>query len=208
LSKLAPAVRITYERRRQGMPSQAEEGTMRKIVAWLISSLDGVVESPESWSSPYMNEEVNARIGAEMAPAGSVLLGRRTYQEMAAFWPQQDGNPFADYLNNSTKYVVSATLDTLEWANSRLVTGDIAEEVAALKQQPAEDLLVLGSPTLVRSLLRLELLDEVTLNICPIVLGSGLRLFDGSIDQLPLELVESTAYGTGVLRVSYQPAKG
>jgi dihydrofolate reductase len=189
------------------MPSQTEEGTMRKIVAWLISSLDGVVESPERWGSPYMNEEVNAEIGAGMAPAGSVLLGRRTYQEMAAYWPQQHGNPFADYLNHSTKYVVSTTLDTLEWANSRLVTGDLATELAALKQQPGEDLLVLGSPTLVRSLLREGLLEELTLNICPIVLGSGLRLFDETTDHLPLKLVESRSYGTGVLRVSYQPAR-
>jgi dihydrofolate reductase len=189
------------------MPSQTEEATMRRIVAWLISSLDGVVESPESWSSPYMNDEVNAEIGAGMAPAGSVLLGRRTYQEMAAYWPQQDGNPFADYLNNSTKYVVSATLDTLEWANSHLVTGDLAEELATLKQQPGESLLVLGSPTLVRSLLRQGLLDELTLNICPIVLGSGLRLFNGSTDHLPLKLVEATTYSSGVLRARYQPAK-
>jgi dihydrofolate reductase len=107
------------------MPSQTMEETMRKIVAWLISSLDGVVESPESWSSPYMNDEVNAEIGAGMAPAGSVLLGRRTYQEMAGYWPQQDGNPFADYLNNLTKYVVSATLDSLAWGNSLIVTFDI-----------------------------------------------------------------------------------
>jgi dihydrofolate reductase len=126
---------------------------------------------------------------------------------MAAYWPQQDGNPFADYLNNSTKYVVSTTLDTLEWANSRLVTGDLATELAALKQQPGENLLVLGSPTLVRSLLREGLLDELTLNICPIVLGSGLRLFDETTDHLPLKLVESRSYGTGVLRVSYQPAR-
>jgi dihydrofolate reductase len=190
------------------MPSQTMEETMRKIVAWLISSLDGVVESPESWSSPYMNDEVNAEISAAMAPAGSVLLGRRTYQEMAGYWPQQDGNPFADYLNNSTKYVVSATLDSLAWGNSRLVTGDLAEELAVLKQQPGENLLVLGSPTLVRSLMRQGLLDELTLNICPIVLGSGLRLFDGSTDHLPLQLVESATYGTGVLRVGYRPARG
>jgi dihydrofolate reductase len=190
------------------MPSQTEEETMRKIVAWLISSLDGVVESPERWSSPYMNDEVNAEIGAGMAPTGSVLLGRRTYQEMADYWPHQNGNPFADYLNNSPKYVVSATLDTLEWANSHLVTGDLAEEVARLKQQPGEDLLVLGSPTLVRSLLRDQLLDVLTLNICPIVLGSGLRLFDGSTDQVRLELVEATTYSTGVLRAGYQPARG
>jgi dihydrofolate reductase len=177
---------------------------MGRITAWLISTVDGVVGAPERWSPPYMNE-VNAETGAGMAAPGSVLLGRRTYQEMAAFWPYQEGNPFADYLNKSTKYVVSATLDTLEWANSRLVTGDLAEEVATLKRQVGEDLLVLGSPSLVRWLLRQGLLDDLTLNVCPIVLGSGLRLFDQTT-ELRLELVEARTYGTGVLRVVYRPA--
>jgi dihydrofolate reductase len=187
------------------MPGRAEEGTMGRIAAWLISTVDGVVGAPERWSSPYMNEEVNAEIGAGLPAQGRVLLGRRTYQEMAAYWPHQEGNPFADYLNTSTKYVVSATLDTLGWANSRLVTGDLAEEVAALKRQSDEVLQVLGSPSLVRWLLRQGLLDDLTLNVCPIVLGSGLRLFDETTDRLRLELVEATTYGTGVLRVRYAP---
>jgi dihydrofolate reductase len=189
------------------MPGRTEEGTMRKVVSWLISSLDGVVEQPEAWSSPYM-DEVNAEAGAGMAPTGTVLLGRRTYQDMAAFWPHQEGNPFADYLNSSTKYVVSATLDHLEWANSVLVTGDVGDKVAELKRQPGEDLLVLGSPTLVRSLLGQGLLDALTLNICPIVLGSGQRLFDTTTDHLRLDLVEANTYGSGLLRVRYQPARG
>jgi dihydrofolate reductase len=180
---------------------------MRKIVAWLISSLDGVVESPEKWSAPYFNDEVNAEIGAGVASAGAVLLGRRTYQEFADYWPHQGSDvPFADYLNNSPKYVVSATLDTLEWANSSLVTGDLAQELATLRQQPGENLQILGSPTLVRSLLRQGLLDELVLNICPIVIGAGLRLFDETTDHVRLELIESTTYSTGVLRVGYQPA--
>jgi dihydrofolate reductase len=102
---------------------------------------------------------------------------------------------------------VSAALDTLPWANSSLVTGDLAEEVAKLKQQPGGNLQILGSPTLVRSLLRLGLLDELVLNVCPIVLGSGLRLFDQTSDRVRLELVESATYSTGVLRVGYQPAR-
>jgi dihydrofolate reductase len=180
---------------------------MRTITAWMISSLDGVVEKPERWSSPYMNEEVNTEIGAGMAPAGTLLLGRRTYQDMVSYWPHQGSDvPFADYMNNSTKYVVSATLDTLEWANSHLVSGDLGEEVGKLKQQPGDNLLILGSPTLVRSLLGLGLLDELILNICPIVLGSGLRLFDDTTDQTRLELVESKTYGTGVLRAGYHRA--
>jgi dihydrofolate reductase len=180
---------------------------MRTITAWMISSLDGVVEKPERWSSPYMNEEVNAELGAGMAPAGTLLLGRRTYQDMINYWPHQGSDvPFADYMNNSTKHVVSATLDTLEWANSHLVTGDLAEEVGKLKQQPGDNLLILGSPTLVRSLLRLGLLDELTINICPIVLGSGLRLFDDTTGEVRLELVESRTYSTGVLRTRYRRA--
>ena len=180
---------------------------MGTITAWMISSLDGVVEKPERWSSPFMNEEVNAELVAGMAPAGTLLLGRRTYQDMVSFWPHQGSDvPFADYMNNSTKYVVSATLDALEWANSHLVTGDLAEQVGKLKQQPGDDLLILGSPTLVRSLLGLGLLDELILNLCPIVLGSGLRLFDDTTDQVRLELVESKTYGTGVLRAGYHRA--
>jgi dihydrofolate reductase len=101
---------------------------------------------------------------------------------------------------------VSATLDTLEWDNAHLVTGDVTEEVGRLKQQPGDNLLILGSPTLVRSLLGLWLLDELTLNICPIVLGSGLRLFDDTTDRMRLELVESRAYSTGVLRAGYRRA--
>ena len=178
---------------------------MRKVVAWMISSLDGVVENPEAWGTPYMGE-VSAEIGAGLSSEGTVLLGRRTYQDMAAYWPHQDGDPLADYLNNSTKYVVSATLDTLEWANSRLVTGNVGEQVAKLKQEPGEDLLILGSPTLVRSLLGQGLLDELTLNLCPILLGSGLRLFDGTTGRSPLRLAGSETHGTGVLTVRYQPA--
>jgi dihydrofolate reductase len=154
-----------------------------------------------------MDEEVNAELGAGMAPAGALLLGRRTYQDMIAYWPHQGSDvPFADYMNNSTKHVVSATLDTLEWANSHLVSGDLAEEVGKLRRQPGDNLLILGSPTLVRSLLGLGLLDELTINICPIVLGSGLRLFDDTTGQLRLELVESRTYGTGVLRARYRRA--
>jgi dihydrofolate reductase len=178
---------------------------MRKVVAWMISSLDGVVENPEAWSTPYMGE-VSAEIGAGLASEGTVLLGRRTYQDMAAYWPHQHGDPMADYLNNSTKYVVSATLDTLEWANSRLVTGDVGEQVAKLKREPGEDLRILGSPMLVRSLLGQGLLDELTLNLCPILLGSGLRLFDGTTGRSRLRLAGSETHGTGVLTVRYQPA--
>jgi dihydrofolate reductase len=181
---------------------------MRKIVSWLISSLDGVVEQPESWGSPYLDDEVNAANGAGMAQSGAVLLGRRTYQDMVRFWPHQGSDvPWADWLNDSPKHVVSATLtEPLEWKHSTLVKGDVVEEVTRLKREPGDPILVLGSPMLVRTLLGAGLVDELTLNLCPIVLGSGLRLFDGTTGQVRLDLVGSTAFGTGLLAARYRPA--
>jgi dihydrofolate reductase len=101
---------------------------MRRIVAGLFMSLDGVVESPEKWQSPYFDEEMGAEIGAQMAAADTLLLGRRTYEEFAAFWPQQRGDAGpADFMNNTPKVVVSTTLDTVEWEGSRLLRGDVVE---------------------------------------------------------------------------------
>jgi dihydrofolate reductase len=180
---------------------------MRRIVAGLAMSLDGVVESPNQWGMPYFDDEVMEVISAGVAQADAVLLGRRTYLEFAELWPNQGSDvPMADFLNNSPKHVVSSTLGTLEWTNSRLVTGDLAEELTKLKQQPGKNILIPGSPALVRSLLRDGLLDELALNICPIVVGSGMRLFDETTDHLRLDLVESRTYRTGVVGVGYQPA--
>jgi dihydrofolate reductase len=181
---------------------------MRKIVAGLLISLDGVVESPGKWGfSRYFSDEMSEGIAAGMAQADAVLLGRRTYLEFAELWPNQGSDVLmADFLNGSPKYVVSSTIDTLEWANSSLVAGDLAEELTKLKQQPGKNILIPGSPTLVRSLLRDGLLDELSLNICPLVVGSGMRLFDQMTAQVPLHLVESTTLRNGVLGVTYQPA--
>jgi dihydrofolate reductase len=180
---------------------------MRKVVAGLFISLNGVVEAPEKWQLPYLNDEFYAVIGAASAQSDAILLGRRTYLEFAELWPNQGSDvPMADYMNNTPKHIVSSTLDTLEWANSSLVTGDLTEEVAKLKQQPGKNILIPGSPRLVRSLLRDGLLDELSLMILPIVVGSGMRFFDGITDQVRLKLVESTTLSTGVLSVTYQPA--
>ncbi len=181
---------------------------MRKIVAGLFISLDGVVETPDRWRSRYFTAEIAEMMAAGIAQADAVLMGRRLYQEFAGYWPNQGGDvPMADFLNQTPKYVVSATLDTpLEWANSRLITGDLAEELTKLKQRPGKNIQIPGSPTLVRSLLRDGLLDELALLICPVVVGSGLRLFDGMTRQVELELVESRTFSTGALSATYQPA--
>ena len=180
---------------------------MRKIVAGLLISLDGVAESPNEWGfSQYFNDEMAKGIAAGIAQADAVLLGRRTYLEFVKIWPNQGSDVLmADFLNHSPKYVVSSTLKRLEWANSRLVTGSLADELTKLKARPGKNILIPGSPTLVRSLLRDGLLDELNLNICPVLVGSGMRLFEGIADQERLKLVDSRTLSNGVLGVTYQP---
>ena len=180
---------------------------MRKIVAGLFLSLDGVVESPDQWHFPYFNDEMGEAVGTQMAAADTMLLGRVTYQEFAGYWPQQssDVEP-ADYMNNTPKLVVSTTLDTVEWQNSTLIKGNVAQELTRLKQEPGKNISVVGSATLVRSLLREDLLDELRLLVHPIVVGRGKRLFEDGGGQKALKLVESKTFSTGVLSLTYQPA--
>ena len=180
---------------------------MRKIVAGLFISLDGVVEAPDRWRSRHFTSEMADALTVGVAEADAILLGRRLYQEFAAYWPQQGSEvTMADFLNLTPKYVVSSTLDTpLEWANSRLVTGDLAEALTKLKEQPGRNIQVPGSPTLVRSLLREGLLDELSLWIFPVVVGSGMRLFDGTTGHMELELVGSRTFSSGVLSATYRP---
>jgi dihydrofolate reductase len=192
------------------MQDRTKEFSMRKVVAWELVSLDGVMESPERWSFQFHNDEMAEANASGMAAADAMLFGRVTYQEFAAFWPYQNSaeQPFTDYLNNTLKYVVSTTLEEpLEWQNSTLIKDDVAEVVAGLKQQPGKDIGIVGSGTLVRSLLRDGLLDELGLVIHPIVLGSGKRLFEEGGDQKVLELVDSKTFSTGVLNLTYRPAQ-
>jgi dihydrofolate reductase len=187
-----------------------EEVLMRKVVASEFVSLDGVVESPEKWHFPYFNDQMGDAIGAAMATSDAMLMGRVLYEEWAAFWPKQDPdeNPVAARMNGVRKYVVSTTLEEpLEWENSTLIGDNIAEEISKLKEQPGKDISISGSPTLVRSLLEEDLLDELRLMVHPIVVGSGKRLFEDGGDQKALQLVDSKIFSTGVLYLSYQPAQ-
>ena len=183
---------------------------MRKVVASEFVSLDGVVESPEKWHFPYFNDQMGDAIGAAMASSDAMLMGRVLYEEWAAFWPNQDPdeNPVAARMNGVRKYVVSTTLEEpLEWQNSTLIGDNVAEEISRLKEQPGKDISISGSPTLVRSLLEEDLLDELRLMVHPIVVGSGKRLFEDGGDQKALQLVDSKIFSTGVLYLSYQPAQ-
>ena len=180
---------------------------MRKTVAGILMTLDGVVESPEKWQPRYFDDELGELIEAEAANADAMLLGRRTYEEFAAFWPSQNGDePMADYMNDTPKYVVSSTLTELDWRNSILVSGNVAETVDALKRQPGGNIQIYGSPTLVRSLLRDGLLDQLDLLVHPIVVGGGQRLFENGNYGTVLTLVASRTFGTGVLALTYAPA--
>src|SRR5215218_4216300 len=183
---------------------------MRKVVALELVSLDGVMESPERWSFQFQNDEMAEANASGMAAADAMLFGRLTYQEFAAFWPYQNSaeQPFTDYLNKTSKYVVSTTLqEPLQWQNSTLIKGNLAEEIAKLKRQPGKDITSLGSGTLVRSLLADDLLDEFRLMVHPVVLGSGKRLFEEGGDQKALELVDAKTFSIGVLYLTYRPAQ-
>jgi dihydrofolate reductase len=181
---------------------------MREIIAGLFMTLDGVTESPEKWSFPYFNDEVGQVIGSSMESSDTILLGRRTYEEFAEYWPDKTAadDPFADYINDTPKLVVSTTLKTLEWRNSSLIQGDVMEEIAKLKRQPGKKISMTGSVTLVGSLLSAGLLDELSLLVSPIVLGSGKRLFGNGGSPVGLKVIDSKTLTNGVLSLVYGPA--
>jgi dihydrofolate reductase len=177
---------------------------MRKLTASFFVSLDGVVESPEKWHFPYFSEEMGAVIGAAISSADAFLLGRRTYEQWAAYWPEQPAeNPMAQSINGLPKYVASQTLDKVEWQNSTLLRGDVGDEVAKLKKQPGGDIAISGSATLVRSLLAAGLIDELRLMLHPLVVGSGDRLFPNGSVPTPLELRGSQELPNGVVDLAY-----
>ena len=181
---------------------------MRKMVAGLFISLDNVSETPDQWHFPYFNDEMGEAVDKQMAASDAMLLGRVTYQEFASYWPNQSSADvdIADHMNNTPKFVVSSTLDSVEWQNSTLIKGDVAAELTKLKQQPGRDISIVGSGTLVRTLLRDGLLDELQLLVHPIVVGRGKRLFTDESGQKPLQLVDAKTFSTGVLSLTYRPA--
>jgi dihydrofolate reductase len=191
---------------------------MRKVVVFTSVTLDGVMQAPGrsdedtrggfghgGWALPY-NDEVMGKVVAEsMAGSGSLVLGRRTYQDFYGYWPKQTGNPFTEVLDSTRKYVASTTLaEPLPWRNSTLLEGDAADAVARLKREQGEDLTVLGSGELVQSLRRRDLVDEYVLLLHPLVLGTGRRLFPDGGGPASLRLTGSTATTTGVIIATYQ----
>jgi dihydrofolate reductase len=179
---------------------------MRKIVAGLMMSVDGVVEAPEAWTGPYFSPEIGQAVGSIMAAGDTMLLGRVTYQTFAASFSGNTTDPMAVQMTATPKVVVSTTLENAEWENSTLIRDDVAAQIARLKGQPGKNINISGSATLVAWLLRQGLLDELNLLLFPVVVGHGKRLFGGDGSPAGLTLSRHEAFGTGVVQLIYSPA--
>jgi dihydrofolate reductase len=194
---------------------------MRKIIVHEFITLDGVIQAPGGadedteggfvhggWTLPYWHDDIGQHFDQTMTQADTLLLGRKTWQiHGGAFEPMPAGDPFGDVMNGIRKVVVSNTLKSATaWRNSTLISGDVVEEVRTLKEQPGKNILIDGSSVLIHTLAEHDLVDEYSLHVYPVVLGSGKRLFpDGK--RLNLKLIESKALPTGVVFQRYQPVK-
>lgn len=180
---------------------------MRKIVSGLFISLDGVIENPNEWTGEYFNDQVGQAVGSMIAEQDVMLLGRVTYDEFAAYWPQQTGD-MAEVMNGNAKCVVSGSLKSADWQNTTLIPRDrYLAEITELKQRPGKNIGMTGSATLVAALLREGLIDELHLLVFPLVLGSGKRLFrEDPTGKLPLNLIGSEVFETGVVHLTYAKA--
>lgn len=189
---------------------------MRKLVVNTFMSLDGVMQSPGGpdedptggfthggWGVNYFDDEMMEQM-SESSPY-ELLLGRGTYEIFAAHWPHDEG-PIADHLNSTRKHVASTTLGQLDWNNSTLITGDVADYVAALKTEDGPEIQVHGSPGLIQTLLQHDLIDEYRMWIFPVVIGTGKRFFGDGAIPAGLKLVDSRATKTGVTVNTYERA--
>ena len=178
---------------------------MRKIVAGLMMSVDGVVEAPETWTGPYFSSEIRQAVGSLMANGDTMLLGRVTYQTFAASFAGNTSDSMAAQMNAIPKVVVSATLGQADWKNSALIRHDVPQEITRLKEQPGQNINISGSATLVAWLLSQGLLDELNLMQFPVVVGHGKRLFGSTDSQARLALDHCEAFSTGVVQLVYRP---
>jgi len=189
---------------------------MRELIVNAFLTLDGVMQAPGGpeedpsgdfehggWSFGYWDEQMQGVMGESMSKPFDIVLGRKTYELFAAFWPNSD-DPGAEPLNRATKHVASTTRKELEWENSRLIEGGVPDGVRALKEEEGPELQVHGSSNLIQSLLEHGLIDEFRLWIFPLVLGKGKRLFDGGTVPAGFELASSQVSSTGVIMATYR----
>ena len=190
---------------------------MRKLVVSTFLTLDGVMQAPGGpeedptggfthggWSVTHWDDDMASHMGEVMGKPFDLLLGRKTYEIFAAHWPHAGDDPGAAELNSATKHVASRTLDKVEWQNSKLIEGDVPEQVARIKEEDGPELQVHGSADLIQTLLEHDLVDEFNLMIFPVVLGSGKRLFGDGAIPAGLKLVDSKVSSTGVFLARYR----
>jgi dihydrofolate reductase len=185
---------------------------MRKITAGLFMSLDGVVEAPDQWHFPYFNEEMGDAVGATLGQVDTMLFGRKTYDSFAGAWPEREAAGeedahFAKVLGDARKIVASNQQLEFTWRNSEQLEGDLVEAVTALKNEGEGTIGMSGSVSVVRQLLAAGLLDELHLLVHPIAVRKGMRLFDEGDETIPLTLISSETFSTGVLNLVYAPAE-
>ncbi|MEO8287346.1 MAG: dihydrofolate reductase family protein [Chloroflexota bacterium] len=190
---------------------------MRKLVTSTFVTLDGIMQAPGGpgeddsggfrsggWSVNYWDDMMAQVMGETFAKRPELLLGRKTYEIFASYWPNAKDEPGADNLNNAKKYVVSRTLDKVEWNNSTLISGDVVKEITRLKELDGPELQVHGSSNLIQTLLKHSLIDELQLLIFPVAIGSGKRLFGEGTNPSDFKLVDSKTSSTGVIIATYE----
>jgi dihydrofolate reductase len=193
---------------------------MRKLIIAEFITLDGVIQAPGApdedtdggfvhggWTLPYWHDDIGAHFFQAMTEADTLLLGRKTWQEHgAAFDPMPEGDPFGDVMKSKKKYVVSTTLKSADlWRNSTIISNNVVEEVHKLKKQPGQNIVLDGSSVLAHTLIENDLVDEYSLHVYPLVLGSGKKLFPEG-KRINLRLISSQPLPTGVVYQQYQPA--
>src|SRR5687767_4303962 len=178
---------------------------MRKLVESTFVTLDGVIDSPQRWSGPYWDDEHNKYSRDMLFAADALLLGRVTYETFAEAWPSRPSDDFTDRINRLPKHVASKTLkqSDMKW-NATLIKGDVADEVAKLKQQPGQNILKYGTGELDHTLMRHNLVDEFHFWLSPVAAGSGQHLFEG-IEMTHLKLVDTTTFKSGIVVLVYTP---
>ena len=192
---------------------------MRKIIAITQVSVDGVMQAPGGpeedrrdgfthggWAMRFGDDVLNQVLLETISGEFDMLLGRWTYQLFAGYWPNQGNGPIAKAFNEATKYVVTRTLDQLDWEPSRRITGDVAAEIRRLKESEGPTLHVWGSSALLQTLTAAGLIDEYRMWIAPVVLGEGKRLFEKGVPPRGLSLVATQSTSTGVVLTTYRPA--
>lgn len=194
---------------------------MRKLIVISFLTLDGVMQAPGAkeedpengfpyggWQLPFFGDD-DDRVAEEMQQAGALLIGRKTYDIFAGYWPTvgRDIPVFGEFMNKVPKYVASKTLRTVEWENSILLEGDTAQAIAKLKTEPGKDIYMFGSGDLIQTLMREKLIDQYILMLYPLVLGTGKKLFRENSAKQDLELIKSKTTPKGVLILDYNLKK-